>query len=200
VRREVSVGSGGAGEGSGAGLFQVVFARPAMAYARAVVLPSAEPQLQQWIETSKSSGNFVGIGIVVLTKQKIVARMRVSERTRQPAGLLHGGVSALIGEELGSIASAINLAPKPIVGTTIHATHLSGAKIGDMLIAVCTPVKSRGNMQMWRTDIFLDEEQTDESQAFNANPLYHIQLRPKGRLIATCELTAQGLNKPTAKL
>ncbi|MEJ5302046.1 MAG: hotdog fold thioesterase [Bacteroidales bacterium] len=56
----------------------------------------------------------------------ICATMPVDARTKQPAGLLHGGASAALAESLGSMGSLalIDREKQSIVGIEINASHV----------------------------------------------------------------------------
>ena len=61
----------------------------------------------------------------------IVGRVPVDERTRQPYGLLHGGVSVVLAETLGSCGAAFSCPPGyRAVGLDINANHLRGVSSG----------------------------------------------------------------------
>ena len=47
----------------------------------------------------------IGIEIMEMTDNSIKGKMPVDHRTKQPAGILHGGASVVLAESLGSIAS-----------------------------------------------------------------------------------------------
>ena len=51
----------------------------------------------------------IGIEIVELSRERVVATMPVDDRTRQPYGLLHGGASVALAETVAPIASIINI-------------------------------------------------------------------------------------------
>ena len=56
----------------------------------------------------RNEGNMcshVGIKIVEIGDDFIRGTMPVDERTKQPAGLLHGGASVVLAETLGSVAA-----------------------------------------------------------------------------------------------
>jgi 1,4-dihydroxy-2-naphthoyl-CoA hydrolase len=78
-----------------------------------------------------------GLEILAMTEDEVVAQVPVRDDLKQPAGLVHGGVSASIAEALASVAtyravreegmSAQGLSNqtsflRPIVDGTIHAT------------------------------------------------------------------------------
>ena len=61
----------------------------------------------------------------------ITGRIPVDERTRQPYGLLHGGVSVVLAETLGSCGAVYACKPGTrAVGLDINANHIRGAMAG----------------------------------------------------------------------
>ena len=60
------------------------------------------------------------------------ARMPVDARTRQPAGVLHGGVSVVLAETLDSWAGSLVGKPEkhPDVGQEINANHVRAVSDG----------------------------------------------------------------------
>ena len=73
----------------------------------------------------------LGIEFLEVGDDFIRARVPVDTRTRQPYGLLHGGVSVVLAETLGSCGAAY-AAPQGhrAVGLDINANHLRGATSG----------------------------------------------------------------------
>src|SRR3954452_6346806 len=73
----------------------------------------------------------LGIEFVEVGDDFIRARAPVDERTRQPYGILHGGVSVVLAETLGSCGAAYALpAGQRAVGLDINANHLRAASAG----------------------------------------------------------------------
>lgn len=74
----------------------------------------------------------LGIEYTEMGSNYICARMPVDDRTRQPAGLLHGGASAALAESLGSIGSVLMIdnENQSIVGIEINANHLRKVRDG----------------------------------------------------------------------
>ena len=52
-----------------------------------------------------TAGEHLGIEVHTILDDGLVARMPVDARTRQPMGLLHGGVSVVLAETLGSLGA-----------------------------------------------------------------------------------------------
>ncbi|MBP8187644.1 MAG: hotdog fold thioesterase, partial [Comamonas sp.] len=71
----------------------------------------------------------LGIEVTEVGDDFLVGRVPVDHRTKQPFGLLHGGVSVVLAETLGSIA-AYHASPEghAAVGLDINANHLRAAR------------------------------------------------------------------------
>lgn len=79
----------------------------------------------------------MGIEFLELSAEHSVARMPVAGN-RQVIGLLHGGAHVVLGESLGSIASAIHAGPGRVaMGIEINATHSRSVTSGHV-VATCT--------------------------------------------------------------
>ena len=87
----------------------------------------------------------------------IRARVPVDIRTQQPYGLLHGGVSVVLAETLGSYG-AMYACPDGhrAVGLDINANHLKGAKSG-WVTGITYPVHVGRTTQVWQIDISNDK-------------------------------------------
>lgn len=75
--------------------------------------------------------SLLGIEFLEVGDDFLRARAPVDARTRQPAGILHGGVSVVLAETLGSCGAAF-AAPQGhrVVGLEINANHLRSATSG----------------------------------------------------------------------
>ncbi|HEX7890890.1 MAG TPA: hotdog fold thioesterase [Ramlibacter sp.] len=95
----------------------------------------------------------LGIEFLEIGDDFLVARVPVDERTRQPYGLLHGGVSVVLAETLGS-CGAIYCAPPGhrVVGLDINANHIRGATSG-WVTGRTTPVHIGRSTQVWHIDM-----------------------------------------------
>jgi uncharacterized protein (TIGR00369 family) len=81
--------------------------------------------------TRRGADERLGIEFVEVGDDYIVGRVPVDERTRQPYGLLHGGVSVVLAETLGSCGAAFSCPPGyRAVGLDINANHLRGVSSG----------------------------------------------------------------------
>lgn len=99
----------------------------------------------------------LGIEFLEVGDDFISARVPVDTRTRQPYGLLHGGVSVVLAETLGSCGAAYALpAGFRAVGLDINANHIRGATRG-WVTGTTRPVHVGRSTQVWQIDL-RDEE------------------------------------------
>jgi len=113
-------------------------------------------QLRQ--RAKKSLANALGIELVELTPQRVVATMPVDDRTRQPFGILHGGASVALAETVASLGAAANvdIDESNVVGVEINANHLR-AKSDGLVTATATPIHVGRTTQVWAIHI-VDEQ------------------------------------------
>ncbi len=99
---------------------------------------------------------WLGMEFLEVGDDFIRARIAVDKRTRQPYGLLHGGVSVVLAETLGSCGAAY-AAPDGhrCVGLDINANHLKGATSG-WVTGVTRPVHIGRSTQVWHIDMHND--------------------------------------------
>jgi 1,4-dihydroxy-2-naphthoyl-CoA hydrolase len=99
-------------------------------------------------------GSLLGIQFVELGPDYLVGMMPVDDRHRQPYGLLHGGVSCVLAETLGSVASQLVIDPRKstAVGIEINASHLRGVRDGHVLGRV-SPIRIGKTLHVWEIRI-----------------------------------------------
>jgi 1,4-dihydroxy-2-naphthoyl-CoA hydrolase len=99
---------------------------------------------------------YLGIEFLEVGDDFICARVPVDSRTRQPLGLLHGGVSVLPAETLGSCGAAFAAPPgHRAVGLDINANHLRGVTSG-WVTGTCRPVHVGRTTQVWQIELTND--------------------------------------------
>ncbi len=95
----------------------------------------------------------LGIHITEIGEDFVRAELQVEPRTHQPFGLLHGGVSCVLAESLGSVGGSLACDDGyTIVGVDINATHMNGVRSGK-IIGTARPLKLGRRMQFWAIDI-----------------------------------------------
>jgi uncharacterized protein (TIGR00369 family) len=103
--------------------------------------------------------SMLGIEVLELTPQRVVATMPVDQRTRQPFGLLHGGASVALAETCASLASIMNVDQKLFraVGLEINANHIR-AKTEGTVRGTATPIHVGRTTHVWKIDIVDENE------------------------------------------
>jgi 1,4-dihydroxy-2-naphthoyl-CoA hydrolase len=87
----------------------------------------------------------------------IRARVPVDRRTVQPFGILHGGVSVVLAETLGSCGAYYSVPEgQRAVGLDINANHLRAVMSG-WVTGVARPVHRGRTTQVWQIDMTNDE-------------------------------------------
>lgn len=128
--------------------------------------PRAESNMRIWTKpisvesiTALSAGSAVshlGMEFLEVGDDFIRGRVPVDERTRQPYGLLHGGVSVALAETLGSVAAGHVVAEgHTVVGLDINANHLKSARSG-WVTGIARPVHIGRSTQVWHIDMHND--------------------------------------------
>ena len=100
----------------------------------------------------------VGIELVEAGEDFLRGRMPVDDRTRQPAGVLHGGASVVLAETLASWAAAFAVDPKKFhcVGQEINANHIRAVKEG-WVYGTARPLHLGRQSHVWEVKI-VDEQ------------------------------------------
>jgi uncharacterized protein (TIGR00369 family) len=101
----------------------------------------------------------LGIEFLEIGDDFIRARVPVDPRTRQPYGILHGGVSVVLAETLGSCGAAFSCTPgHRAVGLDINANHLRSASEG-WVTGVARPVHIGRTTQVWQIELSNEQGQ-----------------------------------------
>ena len=95
----------------------------------------------------------LGLEFLEVGDDFIVGRVPVDARTKQPFGLLHGGVSVVLAETLGSVG-AFYASPEGCraVGLDINANHLRAATEG-WVTGTARPVHIGRTTHVWQIDM-----------------------------------------------
>ncbi|NTW25640.1 MAG: hotdog fold thioesterase [Lentimicrobium sp.] len=96
----------------------------------------------------------LGIIFTEIGPDYLCGTMPVDQRTKQPAGLLHGGASAALAETLGSMGSMsiVDLNKQAIVGIEINANHIRSMKEGIAYGKATLVMRSR-KLHVWEIKI-----------------------------------------------
>jgi 1,4-dihydroxy-2-naphthoyl-CoA hydrolase len=100
----------------------------------------------------------LGIVLEEVGNDYLSARMPVDSRTRQPAGILHGGASVAFAETLASWAATytVNRNQHYCVGLEINANHLRAVGEG-FVHGIARPIHLGRKNQVWEVRIADDQ-------------------------------------------
>ena len=101
----------------------------------------------------------LGIEFLEVGSDFVRARVPVDGRTKQPMGILHGGVSVVLAETLGSCGAAFS-APLGTrsVGLDINANHLRSVTKG-WVTGVARPIHIGRTTHVWQVELVNDQGQ-----------------------------------------
>lgn len=96
----------------------------------------------------------IDIEITEVGDDFLKATMPVSDKTKQPLGILHGGANCVLAESLGSIAGNFVLDDQHYaVGLNITTHHLKAARSGSVT-GVASVIHLGRTTQLWNIDTF----------------------------------------------
>ena len=108
---------------------------------------------EQTAAMKKGLTQYLGIEFTLLTSEKVIATMPVTENHKQPFGFLHGGASVVLAETVASVGASINSPDDKIAfGLEINANHLRPVTEG-VLTAIATPSYAGRTTQVWEIKI-----------------------------------------------
>lgn len=102
----------------------------------------------------------LGMELVSSEKESVMMTMPVDERTRQPAGFLHGGASVALAETAASIGASlhVNLEEEAVFGIEINANHIKSKRDG-LVTAKAKPLHIGKRTMIWGINIVDEEDQ-----------------------------------------
>ncbi|MFD2967347.1 hotdog fold thioesterase [Sphingobacterium bambusae] len=100
---------------------------------------------------------YLDIKAIEIREDALVVSMPVTDKVRQPFGILHGGASVVLAESAGSVASNLVIDAEQYagVGMEVNANHLKSVH-GGTLIAICSPLHLGQKSHVW--DIKISDE------------------------------------------
>ena len=101
----------------------------------------------------------LGIRYTEVGDDFLSASMPVDQRTKQPAGILHGGASVALAETLGSTGAnmVVDRDKQLCVGLEINANHVRAMREGEVK-GTARPLHLGGTTQVWEIRISDDRD------------------------------------------
>ncbi len=102
----------------------------------------------------------LGIEYTEIGQGIVTATMPVDHRTKQPAGILHGGASIALAETIAGLGSwlLVDPAKSEVRGAQLTANHVR-ACASKLVFAKATIVHKGNNTHLWNVDVFDESEQ-----------------------------------------
>jgi len=95
----------------------------------------------------------LGIELVEVTADRVVARLTVSEKLLTTTGVVHGGTLMAFADTIGAAGTVANLADGQRTATLESKTNfIAGCRSG-VIQAVATPIHKGKRTQVWETRI-----------------------------------------------
>ncbi len=107
----------------------------------------------------------LGLRVTAVSGNGLSAELTVSKDLLQPFGVMHGGVSCVLGESMGSMAGVMTLKDPhtTVVGQSLYALHLRPVLEGTTLIVEASAQHIGKRSQIW--DINLRDKATGKPTA-----------------------------------
>ncbi|MGI9517073.1 MAG: hotdog fold thioesterase [Pirellulaceae bacterium] len=101
----------------------------------------------------------LGIEFIAADETSVTARMPVDERTKQPAGVLHGGASVTLAETVATWAAsfAVDRSQFHCVGMEINANHVRPVSEG-FVLGTARALHLGRQTQVWEIHIVDEQE------------------------------------------
>ena len=105
-------------------------------------------------EQQPAFAGLMGVKIIHVSKDKIVAELLVREELNNRFGALHGGAVMALADNLGGTATIVNL-PKGGRTATIESktNFFASIPVGDVARAECTPLHRGRTTMVWQTRV-----------------------------------------------
>ena len=119
-------------------------------------------------ELNKSCENtmvsFLDIKMTEMNDDSLVGVMPVSNKVKQPHGIVHGGANCVLAESLGSFAANLTLDYKKshAVGLSITTSHIKAVRNGNIK-GVAKPIHIGAKTQVWEIKSYNDADQLTSS-------------------------------------
>lgn len=116
--------------------------------------------------------DFLGIRFTEITENTISAVMPVTQKVKQPIGIVHGGANVVLAETLASTAAnmAVDYEKFYCVGLEININHIRSVREG-VVKAITRPMHLGRTTQVWQIDLMNDANQITAVSRMTASVL-----------------------------
>jgi uncharacterized protein (TIGR00369 family) len=98
--------------------------------------------------------NLIGLRVTAAAPDRVEAELDATESLGNRAGVMHGGAIMAMADNLGGLATTLNLA-KDFTTTTLESktNFLRPVPIGEKAYAVCVPLHRGRTTMVWQTTV-----------------------------------------------
>ena len=110
--------------------------------------------------SENTAASYLNVIFTEIGDNYLVASIPVNDTTKQPLGILHGGISVFLAETVGSCAANFCVDQKThyCVGLDINANHIKAVKSG-VVSAKASPIHLGRSTQVWEINITNDAKE-----------------------------------------
>ena len=100
----------------------------------------------------------MGVRIVSLAPERVVAEMLVRADLCTAGGTLHGGATMAFADTLGAIGTLLNMPPGKRTTTTDSSTKfMAAARVGSTVVGECVALHRGRTTMVWQTSVKSDD-------------------------------------------
>jgi 1,4-dihydroxy-2-naphthoyl-CoA hydrolase len=116
--------------------------------------------------------SYFGIEITEITADSMTAIMPVTQKIKQPIGIVHGGMNVVLAETLASNAAncVVDIENFYCVGLEININHIRSVREGT-ITAVTRPFHLGKSTHVWHIELFDDQQRTTAISRMTASVL-----------------------------
>lgn len=113
--------------------------------------PDGTPLLPTLLPYEQTLDGTLGVQIVAATPEEVTATLEIDHRHKQPFGLVHGGVYALVAESAASVGGAVLVVPKggAAMGLSNNTSFLRPFVGEGTLTSVAKRIHGGRTTQLW---------------------------------------------------
>lgn len=113
-----------------------------------------EPFLRSIAANQPPFANLIGLRVIAAAADRVEAELAAGESLNNRYGVMHGGAIMAMADNLGGLATSLNLA-EGFTTTTLESktNFLRPVPLGDTAHAVCVPLHRGRATMVWQTTI-----------------------------------------------
>ena len=122
--------------------------------------------------SENTMADFLSIAFTEIRPDGLIAKMPVTDRVKQPIGIVHGGANVVLAETVASTAAnmVVNINEYYCVGLEINTNHIRSVRAG-VVFAECKPFHLGKSTQVWHIELYDEQKRTTAISRMTASVL-----------------------------